>query len=126
MACVMGSFLASFLFDLVGFQPVEQALHFFEFGGRGGAAGESLKDEVLDGSAESFLYELAEQLPLGVFAGHSGAVDLGPHGFVALDEAFVGHDLEELEDGGVAGGFRGVEDALGVADGEGSRSSRGR
>ena len=47
-----------------------------------------------------------------------GAIDLRPDGVVTLDQPLVGHDLHRLEDGGVARGFRLVQDDLDVSHGE--------
>jgi len=47
-------------------------------------------------------------------------VDVRLAGLFALDEALVGHDLEELEDRGVAEGAAGAEVLMDVADGGGA------
>ena len=71
----------------------------------GGGAGEEAEGEVL------------KELALSLLLGGGGAIDVGLAGFAALDEAFLGHDLEDLEDRGIAEGTAGIDGVEEVTDG---------
>jgi hypothetical protein len=73
-----------------------------ELVGVGGLHGKSVHGELGRGAAEESLAEVAQELALRVFLGGGGAVDVGFAGLGALDQALLGHDLQRLEDGGVA------------------------
>ncbi len=87
-------------FDLVF---VEELADLGEFFGGGAFGGEGLEDEVGGGAGEGAVDEVFDDLALGMMCGEGGGVDMGAVGFVALDEAFFHHDLEEFEGGGVTG-----------------------
>lgn len=97
---------------------VEEAADFGKFVRGGAFGGEGLEDEGGGGAGEGAVEEVFEEVALGGGGGLGGGVDVGAGGFIARDEAFGGHDLEELEDGGV-GGFA-VEVVVDGADGGGA------
>jgi hypothetical protein len=82
---------------------VEELADLGEFFGGGAFGGEGLENEVGGGAGEGAVDEVFDDLALGVMGGEGGGVDVGAVGFVALDEPFFHHDLEELEGGGVTG-----------------------
>src|SRR5688572_10841986 len=66
--------------------------------------GERLHDESERGSAEGPRDEILHDAFLHLALRLRWAIDLRPYRTVANQRAFVGHDLHELEHGGVAGG----------------------
>lgn len=81
----------------------EEFADFGEFLRRDAAGVEGAHDEVHGGAAKAALDEIVEEVKLGLFLGLGGGVDLGALGVVFEEEAFVGHDLDHFEGGGVAG-----------------------
>jgi hypothetical protein len=81
---------------------------------------ERVHGELSGGAGEEALGDVADELILSLVLGNGGMVDVRLAGFFALDEAFVGHDLEELEDRGVAEGAAGADLVVDVADGGGA------
>src|SRR5262249_21711414 len=53
-------------------------------------------------AAEGALEEIPEQLALGLFGRGPRRVHVGPLALIATDQALLRHDLQELQDGGVA------------------------
>jgi len=90
-----------------------------EFGGGDFFGGEGAEDEVGGGAVEGALEEVAGELLLGMFAGKGGCVDMGTEALAAFEQAFLGHDLHLLEDGGVAG-LLGREGFVDLADSGGA------
>ena len=76
--------------------------------------------ELCCGAGEEALADVADELVLRFVLCGGGVVDVGPGGLFAVDEAFLGHDLEELEDRGVAEGAGGIDLLIEVADGGGT------
>jgi hypothetical protein len=58
---------------------------------------------------EGAVEQVAEELSLRLFLGSRRLVDVLPAGRFALHQALVRHDLEHLEDGGVAGLLNPIE-----------------
>src|SRR5580704_290514 len=71
--------------------------------------------ERLDRAAIGALNEVAQQLPLRALLRIPGPVDLRSDRLVARHEALLGHDLQHLQDRGVASWLRFVEDGLDFA-----------
>ena len=74
-----------------------------------------MKCELCGGSGEETLAEVLENFALHGILAERGAIDVGAVGFVADNEALGGHDLEHLEDGGVAGGAILIEGIVNLA-----------
>jgi hypothetical protein len=96
---------------------VEEFADFGELFGGGFFGGESLEDEFLGGTAEGAFEQMGDEPLLDGLLGKRGLVDVGTFRFIALDETFFGHDLEHLEDGGVAGVIMAREFRVDGADG---------
>jgi len=71
-------------------------------------------------ASEGAIQEVADQLTLGLLLGHLSLIDVGSGGFIPLDEAFGGHNLHQLEDGGVTDFAMAFEGEVDVANGAGS------
>jgi hypothetical protein len=76
--------------------------------------------QLRGGSSEKSLRDVAKELVLSFVLRSGGVIDVGLAGFFAFDEAFVGHDLQELEDRGVADGPNFADLIVKVADGGGA------
>src|ERR1017187_4737717 len=66
---------------------------------------ESAQDQALRRAAERALKQVARQLALRPFAWPVGFVNVGALAFVAPHQALLGHDLQQLENGGVLRGL---------------------
>jgi hypothetical protein len=81
----------------------ENGADFGEFIVAGGAHGKRVQGELRSGAGEEAVAEVFEESALHGILRERCAVHVRAVGFIAHDEALGGHDLEELEDGGVAG-----------------------
>src|SRR5437667_7764444 len=82
---------------------VDQLFDFGELFRRRFRRRERLKNELRRGAAERAVHQIGDELPFGVVLRVGGRVYVRPRRLVAPNEAFLGHDLQELQDGGVAG-----------------------
>ena len=74
----------------------------------------------LDGSAVGTIDEVPQQMLLRLRLLVAWPIQLRPDAVVAVDEPLVRHDLHQLQHRGVAGGLRGAEHVLHLANGQGA------
>jgi hypothetical protein len=81
-----------------------------------------LQDEVAHRAIEEPVHQIADELLLGFLGRNGGLVNVAAFAVLALDEAFLRHDLQKAEDRGV--GERrialGIDRVQNFADGAGS------
>ena len=94
---------------------LDEGSDFGEFVFAGGFHRERVESQLRCGSGEEAFAEIFEELALHGVLTERGAIDMGAIGFVANHEAFSSHDLEHLEDGGVAGGPVLIKDVMNLA-----------
>lgn len=80
----------------------DQVADFSEIIVAGGLHGKGMKGELRSGSGKESIAEIAQKAALHRVLREGSTVDVGAVRFVANDQALGGHDLEELEDRGVA------------------------
>ena len=98
---------------------VEEFLDLCEFVGGDAFGGDGAEDEFHGRPGEAFLDEVIDELKLGLLLRLGGTEDLGLLGFIFEQEAFLGHDLDHFEGGGIAGVFLLFEDVVDLPDGGG-------
>ncbi len=81
---------------------VEQLSNLSELGSGDFFGGECAEDEVLGGTIERAVEEVAGEQLLGLLLGEAGAVHVRTEAFAALEQALLSHELHLFEDGGVA------------------------
>ena len=79
-------------------------------------AGESMQHQFAGGAVKNALNHVHSKLALGFFSGLACFIDVGALAFIAADNALGGHDLKELENGGVAKGLLFAEGFVDFAD----------
>ena len=80
-----------------------------------------MNDELAGRAAERPVEQVADELLLRLLLGDGGGIDVRAGCLVTVDEAFLSHDLQELERGRIAGGPYAFESLLDLANG--SRSA---
>ncbi len=70
---------------------------------RGLARAERVHHQLARRAAERPVHEIADELPLRRLLGRRGGVDVRPRALVPPHQTLVGHDLQQLEHGRVAG-----------------------
>jgi hypothetical protein len=98
---------------------VENATDLLQFARADLAGSERLQNKVTGGAVEEPVHEIADEVPLGLLGGDAGLVDVTAAFLGAADEAFLGHDLEKPQDGGVGERFiaTGVDGIEHIANG---------
>lgn len=99
---------------------IQQAADFIDFLGGNLLSLEGVEDELGAGAIKKFVDHGAQNRFLDAVPGGCGEIDVGAAGLIALDEALLCHDLEQLEGGGVAGAPDLVECIADVANGRGT------
>ena len=76
-----------------------------------------VKHELAGRALENALEDVAGELALGFFRGLACFINVGALVFVSAHGAFCGHDLQKLQDGGVAQVFFLMKRVVDFADG---------
>jgi hypothetical protein len=84
-------------------------------------AGERLHHELGSRAAEGMVHKVTHHLPLSLLSGHPCLIDVSAGGFIPFDEALGGHNLHELQNGGVAKLAAAFESGVDVANGAGTQ-----
>src|SRR5687767_1595918 len=82
---------------------IEQLADFLQLDRRGAVGVQRLQNESGRRSAESAIDEVFEELPLCLLLAGERSIHMRASRLVTFDQALVGHDLHQLERGGVAG-----------------------
>src|SRR5579872_2100897 len=86
---------------LFALHAIEDVSDLAELVGRRALGGERLHDELPRRAAECAIEQVADELALRLVFAERRPIDVRPFALVAFDQALLGHDLQQLQRGGV-------------------------
>ena len=64
---------------------------------------QGMRNQLRRRTLEGLLQQIRHQVPLGLFPGKAGVIDLGSLALIPSDQTLFGHDLKKLQRRGVTG-----------------------